>query len=161
MMPFRKAREPSGQTAAFRRQRARTNYRLRLILSPRLLRGPGVRGWLPKLQNPRRNQYWPKYSISYRSTVRNQNITVFSPPFRRTDRRILYLYIFIHARGPPGDSLTMYAFMAMRLCLHSGFELSFRLAAHIFFGYVMPFVVELFTSCQTNFHLDHGVFKIN
>ena len=37
MMPFLQAREPVSRTAAFRRQRARTNYRLRLILGLRLL----------------------------------------------------------------------------------------------------------------------------
>ena len=33
--------------------------RLRLYLVSRLVRSPGVCGWLPQLQSPRRNQYKP------------------------------------------------------------------------------------------------------
>ena len=35
--------------------------RLRLYLVSRLIRSPGVCGWLPQLQSPRRNQYKPWY----------------------------------------------------------------------------------------------------
>ena len=34
-------------------------FRLRLYLVSQLIRSPGVCGWLPKLQSPRRNQYKP------------------------------------------------------------------------------------------------------
>ncbi len=41
------------------RQRLRSFLRLRLYLVSGLIRSSGVCGWLPKLQNPRRNQYNP------------------------------------------------------------------------------------------------------
>ena len=42
--------------------------RLRLYLVSRLVRSPGVCGWLPQLQSPRRNQYKP-WSGSERSDI--------------------------------------------------------------------------------------------
>ena len=79
MMPFPKAREPSGQTAAFRRQRARTNYRLRLNLSPRFLtrsRSPRMASQTAKSPSkPVLARIY--YSIPHRNAAGYQNVALF------------------------------------------------------------------------------------
>ena len=52
-------------------------FRLRLYSGSRLVRSPGVCGWLPQLQSPRRNQYKP-WSGSERSDITGkQTMLVF------------------------------------------------------------------------------------
>ena len=63
-----------GRQAAIR-QLTLNYYCLRLYLSSRLLRSPGVCGWLPQLQNPRRN---PKV-FSHAYSKRLYTWTVSSP----------------------------------------------------------------------------------
>ncbi len=58
MMPEQPGAGTGRPTAAIK-QRTLTYCPRLLFKFSRFLRGPGVRGWLPKLRNPRRNQYKP------------------------------------------------------------------------------------------------------
>ena len=60
-MPGSKLRETQKPTAAIRQRTL--NFRLRLNLISRLVTQSQSCEWLPKLQNPRRNQYKPSHII--------------------------------------------------------------------------------------------------
>ena len=63
LMPGSKLRETQKPTAAIRQRTL--NFRLRLNLISRLVTQSQSCEWLPKLQNPRRNQYKPSHIKSY------------------------------------------------------------------------------------------------
>lgn len=75
-MPKSELREFQATTAAIRQRTL--NFRLRLNLISRFLTRSQSRGWLPKLRNPRRNQYKPEDLYGFQKSSECRLLSAYS-----------------------------------------------------------------------------------
>ena len=76
LMPKSELREIQATTATIRQRTL--NFRLRLNLISRFLTRSQSRGWLPKLRNPRRNQYKPEDLYGFQKSSECSLLSAYS-----------------------------------------------------------------------------------
>ena len=120
----------------------------RLILIPSFNVVPD-HGWLPQLQNPRRNQYKPGLPLKLHFGA----LRVHAQSPLLSDKSLILLIVYISISA-------FISFVNGNLIQIFNLKLLLGLPALILLGNRLPLIVELFSSRQTYFNLYPNAFTV-
>ena len=177
-MPGSKLRETQKPTAAIRQRTL--NFRLRLNLISRLVTQSQSCEWLPKLQNPRRNQYKPSHITCVYKLYGSQTVSV-SLQINHCSRGpilictcsiicdikkivktwVLDFFLSYRKQIVSGSSAQFISYSLLFLIQIPNLEISLCLPSLVFLGNILSLIIQFFSFCKTNLHFYQAPVKIH